>query len=237
MKSRMARLKLILLDFNAMVSQIDIPSQEILVGSHRLRALLGIPPVSTGLVIFAHGSGSGRLSPRNNHVAAALRMHGQATLLLDLLTTEEEQNRRNVFDVELLANRLQSATKWARNNADLRHLPIGYFGASTGAAAALIAAADDPDIAAIVSRGGRPDMAGEALPVVRAPTLLLVGSLDGPVITLNQQAFMALACPKKLVIIQGAGHLFEEPGTLDQVIAHASQWFATHFAQFAKGGI
>lgn len=220
-----------------MVSQIDIPSQEILVGSHRLRALLGIPPVSTGLVIFAHGSGSGRLSPRNNHVAAALRMHGQATLLLDLLTTEEEQNRRNVFDVELLANRLQSATKWARNNADLRHLPIGYFGASTGAAAALIAAADDPDIAAIVSRGGRPDMAGEALPVVRAPTLLLVGSLDGPVITLNQQAFMALACPKKLVIIQGAGHLFEEPGTLDQVIAHASQWFATHFAQFAKGGI
>lgn len=237
MKSRMARLKLILLDFNAMVSQIDIPSQEILVGSHRLRALLGIPPVSTGLVIFAHGSGSGRLSPRNNHVAAALRMHGQATLLLDLLTTEEEQNRRNVFDVELLANRLKSATKWARNNADLRHLPIGYFGASTGAAAALIAAADDPDIAAIVSRGGRPDMAGEALPVVRAPTLLLVGSLDGPVITLNQQAFMALACPKKLVIIQGAGHLFEEPGTLDQVIAHASQWFATHFAQFAKGGI
>lgn len=237
MKSRMARLKLILLDFNAMVSQIDIPSQEILVGPHRLRALLGIPPVSTGLVIFAHGSGSGRLSPRNNHVAAALRMHGQATLLLDLLTTEEEQNRRNVFDIELLANRLKSATKWARNNADLRHLPIGYFGASTGAAAALIAAADDPDIAAIVSRGGRPDMAGEALPVVRAPTLLLVGSLDGPVITLNQQAFMALACPKKLVIIQGAGHLFEEPGTLDQVIAHASQWFATHFAQFAKGGI
>lgn len=220
-----------------MVSQIDIPSQEILVGPHRLRALLGIPPVSTGLVIFAHGSGSGRLSPRNNHVASALRMHGQATLLLDLLTTEEEQNRRNVFDVELLANRLKSATKWARNNADLRHLPIGYFGASTGAAAALIAAADDPDIAAIVSRGGRPDMAGEALPVVRAPTLLLVGSLDGPVITLNQQAFMALACPKKLVIIQGAGHLFEELGTLDQVIAHASQWFATHFAQFAKGGI
>ena len=164
-------------------------------------------------------------------------MQGQATLLLDLLTTEEEQNRRNVFDVELLANRLKSATKWARSNADLRHLPIGYFGASTGAAAALIAAADDPDIAAIVSRGGRPDMAGEALPMVRAPTLLLVGSRDGSVISLNQQAFMALSCPKKLVIIHGAGHLFAEPGTLDQVIAHASQWFATHFAQFAKGGI
>ncbi len=220
-----------------MVSQIDIPSQEILVGPHRLRALLGIPPVSTGLVIFAHGSGSGRLSPRNNHVAAELRMHGQATLLLDLLTTEEEQNRRNVFDVELLANRLKSATKWARSNADLRHLPIGYFGASTGAAAALIAAADDPDIVAIVSRGGRPDMAGEALPMVRAPTLLLVGSRDGSVITLNHQAFMALSCPKNLLIIHGAGHLFAEPGTLDQVIAHASQWFATHFAQFAKGGI
>lgn len=235
MKSRMARLKPILLGFNVMVSQIDIPSQEILVGPHRLRALLGIPPVSTGLVIFAHGSGSGRLSPRNNHVAAELRMQGQATLLLDLLTTEEEHNRRNVFDVELLANRLKSATKWARNNSDLRHLPIGYFGASTGAAAALIAAADDPDIAAIVSRGGRPDMAGEALPMVRAPTLLLVGSRDGSVITLNQQAFMALSCPKKLVIIHGAGHLFAEPGTLDQVIAHASQWFATHFAQFAKG--
>jgi putative phosphoribosyl transferase len=237
MKSRMAHLKLILLDFNVMVSQIDIPSQEILVGPHRLRALLGIPPVSTGLVIFAHGSGSGRLSPRNNHVAAELRMHGQATLLLDLLTTEEEQNRRNVFDVELLANRLKSATKWARSNADLRHLPIGYFGASTGAAAALIAAADDPDIVAIVSRGGRPDMAGEALPMVRAPTLLLVGSRDGSVITLNHQAFMALSCPKNLLIIHGAGHLFAEPGTLDQVIAHASQWFATHFAQFAKGGI
>lgn len=235
MKSRVARLKPILLGFNVMVSQIDIPSQEILVGPHRLRALLGIPPVSTGLVIFAHGSGSGRLSPRNNHVAAELRMQGQATLLLDLLTTEEEHNRRNVFDVELLANRLKSATKWARNNSDLRHLPIGYFGASTGAAAALIAAADDPDIAAIVSRGGRPDMAGEALPMVRAPTLLLVGSRDGSVITLNQQAFMALSCPKKLVNIHGAGHLFAEPGTLDQVIAHASQWFATHFAQFAKG--
>ena len=237
MKSRMARLKHILLGFNVMASHLDTPLQEILVGPHRLRALLGIPPVSTGLVIFAHGSGSGRLSPRNNHVAAELRMQGQATLLLDLLTTEEEHNRRNVFDVELLANRLKSATKWARNNSDLRHLPIGYFGASTGAAAALIAAADDPDIAAIVSRGGRPDMAGEALPMVRAPTLLLVGSRDGSVITLNQQAFMALSCPKKLVIIHGAGHLFAEPGTLDQVIAHASQWFATHFAQFAKGGI
>lgn len=231
MKSRMARLKPILLGFSVMASQIDIPPQEVQVGPHRLRALLGVPPVATGLVIFAHCSGSGRLSPRNNHVAAALRTHAQATLLLDLLTLDEEQNRRNVFDVELLANRLKSAAKWARNNADLGHLPIGYFGASTGAAAALIAAADDDKIAAIVSRGGRPDMAGQALPAVRAPTLLLVGSLDGPVITLNQQAFLALTCPKKILIVPGAGHLFEEPGMLDQVIARARNWFSLHFAQ------
>lgn len=217
-----------------MVGRIDITSEEILVGPHRLRALLGVPPVSTGIVIFAHGSGSGRLSPRNNHVAAALRMHGQATLLLDLLTQEEELYRRNVFDVELLAERLRSAAKWVRNNSELRHLPIGYFGASTGAASALIAAADDAAIAAIVSRGGRPDMAGAALPSVRAPTLLLVGSLDGPVITLNQQALIALTCLKKILIVPGAGHLFEEPGTLDQVIAHARNWFTTHFARYTE---
>lgn len=231
MKSHMARLKPIHSDYDAMTSQMDFTPHEVLVGPHRLRALLGVPPVCTGLVIFAHGSGSGRLSPRNNHVAAALRTNGQATLLLDLLTPEEQQNRRNVFDVELLADRLSSAAKWARNNADLRHLPIGYFGASTGAAAALIAAANDDAIAAIVSRGGRPDMAREALSSVRAPTLLLVGSLDGPVITLNQQAFMALTCPKKILIVSGAGHLFEEPGTLDQVIAHARNWFSLYFAR------
>lgn len=234
MKSRMARPKPILSGYSVMASKIDIAPQEVLVGPHQLRALLGVPPVATGLVIFAHGSGSGRLSPRNNHVAAALRTHGQATLLLDLLTPEEEQNRRNVFDVELLANRLKSAAKWARNNADLHHLPIGYFGASTGAAAALTAAANDAAIAAIVSRGGRPDMAGEALPAVRAPTLLLVGSNDEPVITLNQQAFRALTCPKKILIVPGAGHLFEEPGTLDQVIAHARNWFSLHFAQHTE---
>ena len=234
MKSRLVRPKPIHSGCSIMVGRIDITSEEILVGPHRLRALLGVPPVSTGIVIFAHGSGSGRLSPRNNHVAAALRMHGQATLLLDLLTQEEELYRRNVFDVELLAERLRSAAKWVRNNSELRHLPIGYFGASTGAAAALIAAADDAAIAAIVSRGGRPDMAGAALPSVRAPTLLLVGSLDGPVITLNKQAFIALTCPKKILIVPGAGHLFEEPGTLDQVIAHARNWFAIHFAHYTE---
>ncbi|MFN5129340.1 MAG: dienelactone hydrolase family protein [Sphingomonadaceae bacterium] len=176
---------------------------------------------------------AGGSAPRNNHVAQALRAHGQATLLLDLLTAMEEQDRRNVFDIGLLASRLKSAAAWTRQQPELRHLPIGYFGASTGAAAALVAAANDPQIAAIVSRGGRPDMAREMLPLVRAPTLLLVGSLDGPVITLNQQAFMALTCPKKILIVPGAGHLFEEPGTLDQVIACASDWFASHFKPHA----
>lgn len=214
-----------------MATQTDIAPREALVGPHQLQALLGVPHDSTGLVIFAHGSGSGRLSPRNNHVAEALRAHGQATLLLDLLTPAEEQDRRNVFDIQLLAYRLKSAAIWARQQPDLHRLPIGYFGASTGAAAALVAASEDANIAAIVSRGGRPDLAREALPLVRAPTLLLVGSLDGPVITLNQAAFMALTCPKKILIVPGAGHLFEEPGRLDQVIVHARNWFAVNFAQ------
>jgi putative phosphoribosyl transferase len=231
MKNRMARPKPIRSGYSVMASQTDNAPHEVVVGPHQLRALLGVPPDATGLVIFAHGSGSGRLSPRNNYVASALRAHKQATLLLDLLTPDEEQDRQNVFDIGLLANRLKSAAIWARQRPELRHLPIGYFGASTGAAAALVAAADDADIAAIVSRGGRPDMAREALPIVRAPTLLLVGSLDIPVITLNQQAFMALHCSKKILIVPGAGHLFEESGTLDQVIAHASNWFAIHFTQ------
>ena len=234
MKSRMAHLKPIHSDFDVMASQINIGPSEVLVGPNQQRALLGVPPDATGLVIFAHGSGSGRLSPRNNHVAQALRARKQATLLLDLLTPGEEQDRRNVFDIDLLADRLKSAVKWARQQPELSLLPIGYFGASTGAAAALVAAADDAQIAAIVSRGGRPDLARQALALVRAPTLLLVGSLDGPVITLNQEAFMALTCPKKILIVPGAGHLFVEPGTLDQVIAHASNWFAKHFTRHAE---
>lgn len=152
--------------------------------------------------------------------------------MLDLLTPAEEQNRQNVFDIHLLASRLKTAAIWTQQQPELRHLPIGYFGASTGAAAALVAAsADDANIAAVVSRGGRPDLARESLSLVRAPTLLLVGSLDGPVIMLNQQAFMALNCPKKILIIPGAGHLFEEPGTLGQVIVHATNWFAVHFGR------
>lgn len=213
-----------------MDTQLSIATHEVQVGPFGLRGLLGVPANAAGLVIFAHGSGSGRLSPRNNYVAEALRKAGCATLLLDLLTPAEEADRANVFDIALLADRLASATDWASRQPELRGLPIGYFGASTGAGAALVAATfTGPEIAAVVSRGGRPDLAGDSLPHVRAPTLLLVGSLDGPVIGLNQHAFAALKAPKELVIIDGASHLFEEPGTLDQVITHACRWFAAWF--------
>jgi putative phosphoribosyl transferase len=215
-----------------MATLLHVIHQEVLIGPSGLRGVLAVPPDATGLVIFAHGSGSGRLSPRNNYVAEALRRSGCATLLLDLLTPAEEADRANVFDIALLAERLTGAAKWASHQLALEDLPIGYFGASTGAGAALVAATfEGPEIAAIVSRGGRPDLAGDSLPLVRAPTLLLVGSLDGPVIGLNRQAFAALTAPKELVIIEGASHLFEEPGTLDQVIAQASQWFARWFAK------
>ena len=191
-----------------------------------LEGLLGVPSSANGLVIFAHGSGSGRLSPRNNRVAAALRDVGLATLLLDLLRPEEEMDRANVFDIQLLASRLVSATNWASANPDLSALRVGYFGASTGAGAALVAAVHaQHDIAAVVSRGGRPDLAGEALERVRAPTLLIVGGADGIVIDLNRFAYERLQHVKELVIIPGAGHLFEEPGTLDQVMDDAKRWF------------
>src|SRR5215208_6528719 len=191
---------------------------EIDIGPQRLQALLGVPEDAEGLVIFAHGSGSGRLSPRNNRVAAALREAGLATLLLDLLTPEEERDRGNVFDIPLLASRLGFAADWSIAAPETAHLPIGYFGASTGAAAALAAAGvPRSPVKAIVSRGGRSDLAGDALPHVTAPTLLVVGSLDTQVIELNRMAYGRLRAPKELVIVDGAGHLFEEPGTLDQV--------------------
>ena len=194
-----------------------------------LKAILTVPENATAMIIFAHGSGSGRLSPRNNHVAAALREDGFATLLLDLLTPEEERDRANVFNIELLAERLSMAALWVREQPAFSEIPICYFGASTGAGAALVAAArDEPHVAAVVSRGGRPDLAGRWLDKVRAPTLLIVGSLDGPVIDLNKEAFDMLQCPKRLTIINGARHLFEEPGTLEEVIVHASAWFSTH---------
>jgi putative phosphoribosyl transferase len=192
-----------------------------------LAGLVGLPIEANGLVIFAHGSGSGRLSPRNQRVASILRHAGLATLLLDLLTPEEEENRRNVFDIDLLASRLVIATQWARRTAELADLPVGYFGASTGAGAALVAAAHlGSDVGAVVSRGGRPDLAGNALKLVRAPTLLVVGGADEPVIGMNQSALSELNCIKHLVIVPGAGHLFEEQGALDKVARHAQQWFS-----------
>jgi putative phosphoribosyl transferase len=202
---------------------------EIQIGPDSLRGFLGVPGGVRSVVIFAHGSGSGRLSPRNNYVAAALREAGFATLLLDLLTPDEENDRRNVFDIDLLASRLTLATQWVAENQSTTDLRPCYFGASTGTGAALRAAAlGNSRVAAIVSRGGRPDLAFNVLPLVRAPTLLLVGSLDGVVIEMNQRAYDALSCEKRLIIVKGASHLFEEPGTLDEVIRQTIAWFRNH---------
>jgi dienelactone hydrolase len=185
------------------------------------------------VVLFAHGSGSGRHSSRNRYVARLLNQAGLATLLIDLLTADEEavdlQTAHLRFDIGLLAQRLVGATDWLTQQPDTRHLRIGYFGASTGAAAALVAAAERPDVVgAVVSRGGRPDLAGPALPLVRAPTLLIVGGNDVPVIGLNRAAFEQLRCEKQLVIVPGATHLFEEPGALDEVARLAREWFERH---------
>jgi len=190
---------------------------------------LTVPEAALGVVIFAHGSGSSRHSPRNLAVAASLNRVGLATLLFDLLTPEEEADRSNVFDIELLARRLLDATHWLRRQTGMIDLPIGYFGASTGAAAALWAAADPhAEITAIVSRGGRSDLAGSRLPRVRAATLLIVGGRDEVVIELNRQAQMKLRCENQLVIVPGATHLFEEPGALERVAELASDWFISH---------
>jgi predicted phosphoribosyltransferase/dienelactone hydrolase len=201
-------------------------SYDVSIGPHRLRGIMTVPERASGLVIFAHGSGSARKSPRNNQVAAGLREDGLATLLLDLLSPEEEQNRSNVFDIHLLASRLAEAADWSVMNPELAHLRIGYFGASTGAAAALVAAAEHQNIGAVVSRGGRPDLAGAALDDVRAPSLLIVGGADTPVVPLNRAAFARLTCEKELVVVPGATHLFEEPGALEQVTQHAKGWFS-----------
>jgi putative phosphoribosyl transferase len=195
-----------------------------------LDGLLGIPPGAVGVVLFAHGSGSGRFSPRNRYVAHHLQKGGIATLLIDLLTEDEAEDRRNVFDIDLLADRVLMAGAWLGKDERTRHLPLGYFGASTGAGAALQAAARRPStVKAIVSRGGRPDLAERYLPDVTAPTLLLVGGYDEPVIEMNQAAFRLLRCSKELNIIPGATHLFEEPGTLEQVADHALDWFLQYF--------
>ncbi len=199
---------------------------EVIAGAVVLAGHLNVPNSTRGIVIFAHGSGSSRNSPRNLAVAQVLNEDGLATLLFDLLTKDEESDRANVFDIELLAKRLLDATKWLRQQEDFSEIPIGYFGASTGAAAALWAAADpNANIMAVVSRGGRADMAAPKLSRVRAPTLLIVGGYDDVVIDLNQQAQTQLQCKNQLVIIPGATHLFEEPGTLEQVAKLASNWF------------
>ena len=191
---------------------------------------LALPPAASGVVIFAHGSGSSRHSPRNQWVANRLNENGLGTLLVDLLTSHEGLDRDRVFDVPLLAGRLAAATRWIGTQADSRRLPIGYFGASTGAAAALWAAADIQTVQAIVSRGGRPDLAGTRIADVHAPTLLIVGGADDVVLALNRQAATQMRCPWELVVIPGATHLFEEPGALERVADQAATWFRLHLA-------
>lgn len=201
-----------------------------------LDADLTVPEGSSSVVVFAHGSGSGRHSPRNRHVAEALQERGMATLLMDLLTPAEEdvdlRTRHLRFDIDLLATRMVDATTWVRDQEGLRDFSIGYFGASTGAAAALVAAAASPrDVDAVVSRGGRPDLAGEKLADVRAPTLLIVGGADDVVIGMNEQAAELLRVENRLEIVPGATHLFEEPGALDEVVRLAGDWFVDHLTK------
>lgn len=209
---------------------------QLALASVTLEGELAIPEGAAGIVLFAHGSGSSRHSPRNRYVAQTLRDGGLATLLIDLLTASEEREDdrtgRLRFDISLLARRVAAATDWLRQNPVAGHLRIGYFGASTGAAAALVAAAERPaDVAAVVSRGGRPDLAITVLNRVKAPTLLIVGGRDLPVIEMNHQALLHLKCEKRLDIVPGATHLFEEPGTLEQVAHLAREWFLRHSAQ------
>jgi len=188
-----------------------------------------LPAKPKGLIVFAHGSGSSRFSPRNVEVADALNRAGFGTILLDLLTREEERDRRNVFDIALLADRLIAAIKWIDEDSELSKIPRGLFGASTGAAAALEAAAALGDrVGAVVSRGGRPDLASDALPLVRAPTLLIVGGDDDAVVGLNEKTLARLRTETALRIVPGATHLFPEPGALEAVSQHAEEWFATH---------
>lgn len=211
------------------------PVQQVEVLPRRLPGLLAVPGAAKGIVIFAHGSGSSRLSPRNMRVAHALNVAGLATLLFDLLLPEEAEDRRNVFDIALLASRLEETLDWIGIEETIAGLSIGLFGASTGAGAALLAAARRPDqVSAVVSRGGRPDLAAGALALVKAPTLLIVGGLDAVVIDLNERAMAELKCERRLEIVPGATHLFEEPGTLDAVISLAAAWFVRFLGKGSK---
>jgi dienelactone hydrolase len=214
---------------------VQIPANSI-----QLEGELKGPSSATGIVLFAHGSGSSRHSPRNQYVASVIRNAGVGTLLFDLLTREEEaidiQTRHLRFDIDLLARRLVNATNWIRREPTLRHLRVGYFGSSTGGGAGLVAAATvGEEIGAVVSRGGRPDLAGDALQRVKSPTLLIVGGYDEQVIELNEQAYAQLQCQKELVIVPGATHLFEEPGTLEEVAHLAAQWFQKHLRPRSVG--
>ncbi|HET9609084.1 MAG TPA: phosphoribosyltransferase family protein [Acidimicrobiales bacterium] len=207
-------------------AEVELPA-----GPVRLAGRLTIPGGATGIVVFAHGSGSSRHSPRNQYVAGVRGEAGMGTLLFDLLSVAEEVDRANVFDIDLLARRLTDATRWLRERPEARDLPVGYFGASTGAAAALWAAADlGPEVAAVVSRGGRPDLAGARLADVAAPTLLVVGGHDEVVLDLNRRAQAQMRCETRLAVVPGATHLFEEPGTLQQAAALARDWFVEHLA-------
>lgn len=208
---------------------------EVVAGSATVAGHLTIPEHPTGIVVFAHGSGSSRHSPRNRYVADVLNRAGLATLLFDLLTPAEERNRANVFDIELLAGRLVDVTRWLTSQPDTASLPVGYFGASTGAGAALVAAADPrARVGAVVSRGGRPDLAGSALANVTAPTLLIVGGRDEVVLDLNRRAQAAIPGQCELAIVPGATHLFEEPGTLQQAAKLARDWFVDHLSHLVS---
>lgn len=221
------------LDFSDLTHPID--RQDVLVGSSKLPGTLHLPENPFSLVIFAHGSGSSRFSPRNRQVADALARHGMAALLFDLLRAEEEeaQGRAKIFDIALLAERVMEAVAWADSRWSAETIPVGLFGASTGTAAALIAAARLPKrIGAIVSRGGRPDLAGDALDEVIAPTLLVVGSEDPRTLELNRAAELRLKGITSLRIIRGATHVFPEPGAMEQVVALAQDWFERYLAQF-----
>ena len=205
------------------------------IGAAGLQADISVPAPVSGVIIFAHGSGSSRLSPRNKLVAEQLNGAGFATILFDLLTEPEAEDRNNVFNIPLLASRMLEAVASARNQKSLSRLPIGLFGASTGAAAALMVASErGNDVGAVVSRGGRPDLAFEVLDHVAAPTLLIVGGYDEQVIEMNKTALAVLRCEKRLEIIPGATHLFEEPGTLDRVVDLTTDWFGRHLGAGEK---
>jgi len=215
----------------------QVTAREVAIGPLGLAGTLHLPISASALVVFAHGSGSSRFSSRNMAVADALNAQGIATLLFDLLTPDEESERANVFDIPLLAERLIDVVRWIDTQPELARLPLGLFGASTGAAAALVAAAQlRRRVGAVVSRGGRPDLADGALEFVNAPTLLIVGGLDDGVIELNEQALARLRAPKAIEIVPGATHLFPEPGALDVVIELAAGWFNTHLGARSKTG-